>query len=53
VTRGGTTNSRGRKEATAPEKKRGMTRCSGAKRAGQVDAIPDGRRWHDKKGKDN
>ncbi len=49
MTRGDTTTSRGRREATAPEKKRGETRGGGATRDGKVEALPDGRQWHDEK----
>ncbi len=47
--RGDTTTSGGRQEATAPEKKRGKTKGSGARRGGQVEALLDRRQWHDKK----
>ena len=49
MTRGDRTNSKGRQEATAPEKKRGKMRGGGMRRGGQVEALPDRRRWHDKK----
>jgi hypothetical protein len=44
ITRDDTTNSRGRREANAPEKKRGMTRGVGVMRGGQMEVPPDGRR---------
>ncbi len=43
VTRGDMTNSGAGQEASAPEKKRGMTRGGGATRCGQMEAPPDGR----------
>jgi hypothetical protein len=49
MTRGDMTNSRGRQEASAPEKKRGTARGGGATRSGQLESPPEGRRWHDKK----
>jgi hypothetical protein len=47
--RGDKTNSQGGREATAPEKKRGTTRCGGVTRGGQVEVLLDWRRWRDKK----
>jgi hypothetical protein len=41
ITRGARTNSRGGQEASAPEKKRGTTRCGGETRGGQMDALPE------------
>jgi hypothetical protein len=49
VTRGDITNSWGGQEASASEKKRGMMRGGGAARSGQVEKLPDRRRWRDKK----
>jgi hypothetical protein len=43
VTRGDTKNSRGRQEASSPEKKRGTTRGGNRIRGGQMEAPPDGR----------
>jgi hypothetical protein len=47
VTRGDTTNCRGGREVTAPEKMRGTTRGGDATRGGQEEATPDRRRWRD------
>ncbi len=49
MTRGDTTNSQGRGEASAPEKKKGTTRGGSPTRSGQVEAPPDGRRWRKRK----
>jgi hypothetical protein len=49
VSRDDTTNSWGGQEASASEKKRGMTRGGGTVRSGQVEAPPVGRLWHDMK----
>jgi hypothetical protein len=49
MTRGDMTNSCGGQEVSALEKKRGTTRGSGATRSEQVEALPDGRQWRDKK----
>jgi hypothetical protein len=44
ITRGDMTNSRGGREASAPEKMRGTTRGGSAMRGGQIEAPPN-RRW--------
>jgi hypothetical protein len=49
MTRGDIINSWSRREVSTPEKKRGTTRGSGTKRSGQVEALPDRRRWYNKK----
>jgi hypothetical protein len=49
MTRGDTTNSWGRQEASTPEKKRSTTRGYGTMRSGQVEVSLNRRRWHDKK----
>ncbi len=49
MTRGDATNSPCGGEASTPEKKRGTTRGGSATRGGQVETLPDGRHWDDKK----
>jgi hypothetical protein len=49
MTRGDTTTSWGRQEASTPEKKRGKTRGGSTRIGGQVEAPLDGRQWRDKK----
>jgi hypothetical protein len=46
---GDTTNSQGGHEASAPVKKRGTTREDSVTRSGQVETLPAGRHWRDKK----
>jgi hypothetical protein len=49
MTRGDPKGSRGRQDVTVPEKKMGATKDNGVTRGGQVEMLPDRRRWRDKK----